>query len=81
MENWRSPADCMAWTVQSPEDTRYQIDVLMAGPADVEVSGPEGSFMLHATQKWNKYTTAGSLCFPRERARSQSGCGGRPTRF
>jgi hypothetical protein len=65
MENWRSPADRMAWAVETAEEARYEIDVLMAGPAEVEVSGPAGSFMLHAGQKWNKYATAGSLVLPK----------------
>jgi hypothetical protein len=65
MENWRSPADRMAWAVEAPEEGRYEVDVLMAGPAQVEVSGPQGSFMLHAGQNWNKYTMAGSLMLPK----------------
>jgi S1-C subfamily serine protease len=65
IENWRSPADRMAWRVESPKEALYDVDILMAGPADVEVIGPAGSFMLHARAKWNKYAMVGTLALPK----------------
>jgi hypothetical protein len=55
----------MAWDVEVAEEARYEVDVLMAGPAQVEVSGPQGSFILHAGQNWNKYAAVGNLVLPK----------------